>query len=521
MKKIIKNIIAFSFLFAFSMSSIMAQDTICDKIIKVITFTDSVHIDVNHPTDTETSDNDSPPVPPNANDPERVVFWVHGMKGDEGSWASAASWASSNYRVESDVFNYSDFQSTLENSIFGVDTKIHDEWLNDKADFPYMIPNFNYVIAHSYGGVVSRGVNEQNDKSVDDWTGLVTFASPHGGSRMAPAVATAYEIGSNSGSPEYDELVAMSTAACEDWAKGPVLEAVNTTFFGGLFDYFGLIETDDIISELCQSGAETASSSIIKTLAPAAVNQLDVGSGDLAINDQIAHKVCFYGSEDGFGENSAYRMFYSGTHPVNNEGLFNAGGQDDNAIDQLEIQSTKYWDKYLLYQAMYNLKPSLAPGWTPACWPYPSLPCMSWNQIKDIRDNYYDGYTRFSKLNSDWEAFTGAQSATSNSEYGDCYEYVEDEYWDGYDEVLVAENVTQSECSALGLDTYWTPYIIVNSSDYDGFLTEESTTAWSAPFHVELIGSNHLQIRNDGNTQEKLQELFENDEYKWFNISKR
>ncbi len=517
MKKII-NII---FVTVVTLTSVFSQIVICDDIIKVPVITDTIHLDNKPPVVPPYPPVDPPPTPPGTNDPIRVIFWVHGMKGDAGSWASAASWASNEYKVESDVFDYSDFQSTLKNSIFGADTKIHDEWLNDKADYPYLDPSYNYVIAHSFGGVVSRGVNEKNDKSVNDWNGLVTFASPHGGSRMAPAVKTAYELGSNSETPEYDELVTMVESACTDWASGPAKEAVTDNFFGNLFDYFGLIETDDIAAQLCATAASSASKFIIKTLAPAAVHQLDKGSPDLNINDLINHKINFYGLEDGFGENSAYRMFYSGTHPVNNEGLFNAGGQDAQALEALDAQVNNYNAKYQLYKFYYDLKPWFAPGWAFACGTVPYLPCKKWNTLKEIRDDYYKGYTRFNKLNNDWEAFTGAQSVTVESEYGDCWEYEYVVEWDDYIETLVAENVTESECN--GSSTYWTPYIIVNTSDYDGFLTESSTTDWAAEKHIPLSGSNHLQIRNDYNTEKALKMVFENNtgSFKWFNLEKK
>lgn len=198
----------------------------------------------------------TPPVSPVLDSSEyRMVYWVHGMNGDESAW-SRASAASSELllagqipgfqprKIISHLVDYSNVQTTLDQAAVALNGD-----LVVSTDLPQDYDkNKSFVIAHSQGGLTTRAhAYHQLQKGLPlKYGGFVTFGTPHRGA----AALTGYNkvLG-------YDFF---KTAAL-DLSAGPVQEVqniinkINRNFFLRLFNK----EIDVDVPEKFESLIET------------------------------------------------------------------------------------------------------------------------------------------------------------------------------------------------------------------------------------------------------------------------
>jgi len=95
---------------------------------------------------------------------DRLIFWVHGLGGNDFSWDAASAPIANNYKVTSllngvdySAYDLSNAGQVLQTTIDGL-AETYGE-LNNIED----PANTNFIIAHSQGGLVSRAAYKRYD----------------------------------------------------------------------------------------------------------------------------------------------------------------------------------------------------------------------------------------------------------------------------------------------------------------------------------------------------------------------
>lgn len=134
-----------------------------------------------------------PPVnpPPTSNpapeDTARMVFFIHGLGGSPESWTkvrTATEDGSPGFPGRKVIANSLDYNGHL-GDLPGAATEIYNLVDNLVGDQDSFQRTRNYFIAHSQGGMVSRGVDKRTEDLghafAKDYGGIVTFGTPHQG----------------------------------------------------------------------------------------------------------------------------------------------------------------------------------------------------------------------------------------------------------------------------------------------------------------------------------------------------
>ncbi len=140
----------------------------------------------------------SPPVDPPPD--ERVVGFVHGINGGSNTWVTARNWTEEKYEraitptdLRYNMDNLADASARIQEQMDAAND-LH----NANTDEEYDEEN-SFIVAHSLGGLVARDVEYrtiENDQS--DWQqqfgGLITFGTPHQGTELVNNLDLAAEV---------------------------------------------------------------------------------------------------------------------------------------------------------------------------------------------------------------------------------------------------------------------------------------------------------------------------------------
>jgi len=445
---------------------------------------------------------------------DRSVVWVHGLGGhgdftatdETNSWITASSESELNYQLQSRRPDYTDV--ALDYAAVQLRTILEDYELTDDA----------YVIAHSQGGIVSRELDKLIDENTWDRTfqGVVTFGTPHQGAMILN---------------NRDELQEMIGGMCSALGEGPWLDTFSDgTFFVLLSLLSGIDNASDEVCDL-----------LVEKLLPF-VFDLDayyagitegyyVGSEELeelnSYTPDIPY-VAFWGEEsDPVMWNTLVHVM-PGREP-NSEiyGPFGANN-DDYLTNQVNELCTYYYTNYELHDELKNtlkgmfleffdfIIPDYVFGWSPDIYTHDEL-SKAWHK----------GYDWLNNANYNWEVLIGARE----------YVYTEVEsclcidYYDGIEQWYTEADLEDITCSEI--EAYWEPtslcdeVISIELVDIihkinDGIVLKES--AENVPNRVggkRMINSNHFSMRNDFETQTRLDELFEGEFGEYFSIVPR
>ncbi len=415
---------------------------------------------------------------------------------------------------------------TGENQIYNLDNAagyIQGKILNtDPISTTFGITNKsnNFIIAHSQGGLVARAVDRLY--TLNPWlerriNGIVTFGTPHQGAQILNNTSM---------------FSGFVDGSCTELTAGPAEEEVETRFWLDLITSGEEVRT--ILDPICK---------LLGGAAPLAFNDFTqpitedykVGAAPLASLNSFqstANKVAFYGIED--DQNTVWRVMHNVLSKKPNEYEVFSADDDNDLVNKVNMNLLKYQNKVTLWQNQYNSLASQYCNW----WQWILAPnhCIyveitvnnSRNEAKTIRDQWQRGVNWWNSANDKYKTIIGANTYTPTgvTVYEcDCSDYdyngIAINSWstsvtDPND--CVGNNWMQS-CNLTG-NNY--QEMIANSLPSDGVVLVQSASNFPGCIYTkEMIGSNHQQMRNDSNTKDRLNELYDGQYGTYFYTSPR
>lgn len=468
---------------------------------------------------------------------DRIVFWVHGLGGDQFSWDRASENTGDVYKVTSlqNTLDYSNYSlsgagQVLQNTVDGLSFEFSPELeIEDPG-------NTNFIIAHSQGGLVSRAAYKRYD-SLDfinerTFGGIVTFGTPHTGAQLLNNV------------PLFLQFINES---CVTLASGPAYEAWNGNWILSFFPADGMIAK---LETICYNISTKVVPFMMADYLSPITADYNVGSDYLdglnqfdidmeAGSEEWIPKVAYFGIEEA---PVVWRTVYSILNDVNEEEQFNANS-DGALISIANSNQSSYYLKYLAYRNLYDLTSvdcseiigaeSLIPGWSAyACnsltlnneyneysslitsdvtwWPY------SITETQEARDAYYVGWRWWVDVEETYLSLIGAVDYVIDGCHCDCLEkYGSDptpyevlHTIDCNDNCDDFENNPPPNTNVIHCDyaIVYEKYIKPN----DGVVLQESAQNYPGADNGSdniMINTNHIQMRNNSKTQEKLESL--------------
>ena len=467
-----------------------------------------------------------------------MVFWVHGLGGDGSSWQKAAEATQlgnvSGFgptKIVSAQLSYSEFNNAISTASDKLNQDVVTTWNGLKPQYSGITDKTkNFIIAHSQGGIVSRYM----DKRYQDFPqvfgdrnfgGIVTFGTPHQG-----AIAL-------NNTPMLLQLI---NEGCTDVLAGPTEELIPNNFF------VSLITSGFNVEDVLQPACKFVSSTVVPILASdfiSPINQ-DYRVGATVINEingvnaqTQTNTVAFYGIEN---DPILWRMLYSLGEKQPN--LFPAFGADDDSrlIGEANNNLLRYQLKANQSQSEFF---SINSGPSPYCtwWQWWASPagCIALNETSNFVNNLYintqrakalkrrdawiKGVNWWSNANNRFRAAVGAvETVGTNSTVYECdctsYDGNGNQQFSWPDGLAS----TPQECYSqgyydqgtgaytncyLGTPTTVTTFSLVDVPS-DGLVLASSASGYPGAAKKEMIGSNHQQMRNDSNTKDRLNELY-------------
>ena len=447
---------------------------------------DPVIIDINpittviHETRTDQPFLQNPPPPPPPPG-DRIIFWIHGIGGGPGSWAAAADEVRDTRNVASLQPTYSEFSLDIAGG------ELHDNQLVPLG-IPSMIfnevddPMDNFIIAHSQGGIVSRATDAfYIDEGYTDeermFGGIVTFGSPHGGAQIINSI------------PDIEDYIASSCIVLKD---GPQAEQLSSLPW--FVDFIlPLDEIEDVLDKLCNFLGTQVLPNFLSNLQANITNDYAVGAAALEDLNNVPStipRVAFHGVED---DPLVWRTLkYLQTSP-NNFPAFTADS-DDELVLMAEENRVAYEMKFLEYEQLFDEYESPWPGSNdPTHW-----------EIAQIMHGYNNGWQWWINADDSYKALIGVLefNPINTNYFCDCSYPFQDSFVDDPDDCF-------SFCTVIELFEYERI-----DHESDGIVLASSAMAYPGAdvgLDNALVGSSHMQMRNDSNLKQELKELFEGD----------
>ncbi len=282
---------------------------------------------------------DLPLIPPTTGPTagKRLVYYLHGLGGNEGSWSVAGAEMMKNFPNALSMFpDYSEF---LTNDLSAASLVVRNNSnyrgllaANEGANAAFNIdPERNYVIGSSLGGVVAREMDRQFGESGDPYRmgGFVGF----GGSNLGAGIVNGKE-----------DLKKMAISACTDLLPGPGLDNLPARWITLL----GIGEkVEDITNLFCIKVAGVLTSTFLSQFNQAIANDIAEDAPYLdGLNAYFSDKpkVAFYGIE---GEPVFWRtMQFSGVFGVGANSFPPWGATNDMPLwTSVQAAKTKYEEK--------------------------------------------------------------------------------------------------------------------------------------------------------------------------------
>lgn len=532
-----------SLIFIMSISNYINAQTECDSLIKVIICDPPFGPpNVNPPVIADPPLGDPDQLGPEdgeeyielyKNGYQRDVFYVHGLEGNSSSWDAVVPWAahgndSKGFRPDPNFFGWIIETSTPaydqnQTSLYAAADELDD--FIDYQSKTDILPNDNFIIAHSMGGLVSRQMDKnlslpgEHDKQ---YGGIITFGTPHQGSPAATYL--------------YDKKYLLKNVirrSCLDLARGPAdeLQMFNSNKFLELLGNTNLFNLSDLVISVCQDPesftnlADLMFSPIVEDLIPGnpVLNEIN------SYSDPDITKMAFYGVENDEIGQMTWSTFYSLRNGVNSVGLFAAGDNDDQTAKQEMINTqNKYSGRYELWNTVYNLY-NIFPTCLPFSFNFRAVPvdkdgngifddwkCIKKSKIRTLRDEFKDGRDYSYELNDMWKGIIGTYNYQVNG-YG-C------QYWVDETTLEVMPVSDPNDCLAFGEDLFGIlEYSQSTADESDGIVLKSSAEAFPGVNYLpqKMDGSNHFQMRNDENTEDAMRGIFEGGYLWWFWTPKR
>ncbi|MFA6262028.1 MAG: hypothetical protein WC760_11205 [Bacteroidia bacterium] len=190
-------------------------------------------------------------------DGDKNIYWIHGLGGNTSTWnlpAMASQYGNSEvnfpaYKVNSQNFGtYGSTQSYSED--FGI-TVAAQNYANNARGIQDKHTEFDFIIAHSQGGIVAREWLRKMEKEPNAYEyyahGLVTFGTPHTGAKVINN--TRKEMG--------NKLEPFLKDACISLSKPALIDKINESFITRL------VIKDDAINSILNSSCSGLSGFVV------------------------------------------------------------------------------------------------------------------------------------------------------------------------------------------------------------------------------------------------------------------
>lgn len=463
----------------------------------------------------------------------RRIYWLHGMKGDYGSWSGASTWTTLNYGkyVSAKHLDYDKTQKDLLQAANHVYSQLDIE-LSKGAD-PVLEEELrqDYIIAHSMGGIVARQVEKLklDNNRAKPYGGVVTFGSPHSGSHLA--YLRAYE-------PE--KISQFLKTTCHELLAGPTKKFVENNKIARIVDRVfmwskGLDKA--ILGPTCDA-VGTLGLTLIGTEFSAPIeHSIAPGSADLSeianvpANDSELHTVAFFGEEFD-NEDMAHRFLFSVNKDVNTYPLMGADVMDDEAIAQSN-QMQEHYDYYYNYLLLVAKISPFGVKKNSLQAVIGKHGYMNQGNVYNFAYKWRDGRDWFFKLNNRWKWLIGGLEIIPDPAvkcFCDCnVEDINSGYsFDVMKPVDCQLGFSGENCEAQFPSSQQAScYYIENGNAFifakyksDGLVTANSAKALPNAKYppVRMDGSGHFQMRNDSELEKSLSALYNGDIHVYFKL---
>ena len=476
-----------------------------------------VHQELTDPNEGNYPNN--PPIDPQTDD-ERYVFWLHGLNGNIGSWIRSADASQNNVATNfaaRKLKSVTVIDYTQDANVFGASQQVGEQIEDKRADQLAIgeNPNSNFIIAHSQGGVVGRGLMHRdlclNNTTPENlgYGGIVTFGTPNQGARILN-----------------NQLLfnTMATDMCSSLSAGPAAEISNKTILN-LYIFSiqlgDILPVKDIVEKVCQTFLSNFVDLVKSSQLPNITEGYKVGAPDITSINNCTDadlvplpKVAFYGIEPPEGlllRTAAY--FLKSPNEFN---YFQAN--DDNFFKDAFMENKLKYDaavaKWMLeYQNRKFYREKICSPWQfPPQWVFCSKARANEKKALEILNAYKQGQDWFNRLDDQYKTIIGAIDYTKTTKwYCEC----ENVKTGAFTSTLITNPNDCPSSSSNGIvceAVEYTTYTQIKK-DSDGVVLAES--AMNIPFATapprKMINSSHMQMRNDENTRTGLNAIYNGD----------
>ncbi|MEQ9261823.1 MAG: hypothetical protein RLP14_01545 [Owenweeksia sp.] len=463
---------------------------------------------------------------------DRIIYWIHGLGGNLSSWNPVSTVTQD--QVTGPVTNYSPrrvlslkpeyVQTSMNDAINDLQSQLVDE--NVAHNTSYTVRDDNFLIAHSQGGIVSRGTDYLEDTdpfASREFGGLVTFGSPHQG---AAILNNGLQI-SNGGS---GKLLDFATEACIRLSKPLIEEGLTKNNYLVVV----LLASFKIDQKIVNLGA-TACNFFGGSLLPIVMSDYqlpivqDYKAGASFINNTLntynttLPMLAFYGEEE---KPEFWRVMNSLVESPTLQPPFTAD-DDSTHIDYKKLRAD-YYNKHLTFKNdRENLEDLLGLPCNTWQWVFSPWLCIGfdflWYQANDRTRAYQKGVEWIDQANDKWRVIIGARRTEVTGITHECN--CADKCNGGANLYPIVNS--EQDCIEIDLDpcmlcSYYKRIHtgVVNKAN-DGIVTAESAKNLPGAItfgddRLKMDKTNHQQMRNNGELREKLNGLFSGDYGNYF-----
>ena len=472
---------------------------------------------------------------------DRTMYWIHGFAGNNSAWFPIT-------RAVQEAGLVSDFParratcirtpySSPGNATGVIDlataaSSLQQVFQDNGANNPGKTENA-IAIAHSQGGLVTRWATDNVIPAVGHgkyFRGLVTSGSPHAGARISNARNLMLQNGQS-------ELDAFLNQGCHRLGGAVVQD--NIPELNGLATFFGLQTVLDntvggVVDKLCDflfsadpNGPDPAKTTLFAqkkilgaftgvdgtrgvlddpvissyAVGAPALNQLN----NMPLTSDIV-RVNFYGSELDNG------VFFRTIHYFFNQSAAEQPFQATDSKEEDGVAKFTTLRNHLLSRARSNRieANSIECGWF---WYVPVMvgPCLvvqqQANHLRSQADQIEDGARWIDNADDQWLGLIGSKQMTVTSSTTQCV-----------CDVGTSAYVANRPCTAREIRRDCFEEVVFRTfgtrEDHDGVVVKSSAMAMPGAIQISDInarmeGSQHMQMRNDPNTRDKMLLLFE------------
>lgn len=462
------------------------------------------------------------PAPPQSLD-KRKIWFVHGLAGNQASWASGNAYTLQNWSpfVSTKMVDYLDFQK---GDLWQASAKLFSDMDPGNVNDPQQIEAYkrDFIIAHSLGGLVARRLEQHyyaDNVSIKPYGGIVTFGTPHLGSHLAD-----FKVN------KHQSLQHFVNITCKSLLAGPVEEKVKKNLFTRWIDrmLFWTDVSDWVSKPVCDKVSTIGLTMLEKMMTEPIEASIVPGSADLQAMANIPspqsalHTIAFWGEEFD-NDDMAIRFLFSATKDVNSYPLMQADAMDDDALKDASEMVNIYLANYRkwrsrsksIFGGRYNGK------------------YYTQGDMIDLAHAWYDGVKWFGVLNPRWKSMIGTTVSASNGTmecFCDC-RYEDKNYASSgfaFDILHSVDCGLPMACGIYEMDKNYNvqcDYIENEVMQYyettsDGVVTRESAVAFpNAKYQpIRMVGSGHMQMRNDSQLEGALKLLYTGGVHSYFKL---